>query len=174
MENFENPNFLKKKYDLHNAPETEVAAKRTEKRTGEKVSQNPEAQIQNYLDRFREIIERKEPAKRERGIEALKHILHEKFVIKEEEIPESYFESQRRIAREQGHGDIEITDEMREQLTEVIISDQKSSLDQWVTIFHPVMPPILIGLNIILSEVFWEWVNMTKKRSNLRKDQKAR
>ncbi len=67
----ENPNFLKNKYNLHNAPETESAAKRTEKRTGEKVPQGPEAQIQNYLDRFKEIIGRKEPAKRERGIEAL-------------------------------------------------------------------------------------------------------
>jgi hypothetical protein len=128
----ENPNFLKQKYNLHNAPEVEAAAKRTEKRTGEKVPQDPEDQIQNYLDRFTEIIERKEPAKRERGIEALKHILHDKFIIKPKEIPESYFESQKRLAREQGHGDIEISDELRNQLTEVIITDQKGSLDQWI------------------------------------------
>ena len=110
----------------------ETAAKRTEKRTSEKVPQNPEDRIQNYLDRFTEIIERKEPAKRERGIEALKIILHDKFVIKSEEIPEGYFESQKRLAREQGHGDIEISDELRNQLTEVIITDQKGSLDQWI------------------------------------------
>lgn len=128
----ENPNFLKSKYNLHNASETESAAKRTEKRTGEKVSQDSEARIQNYLDRFKEIIERKEPAKRERGIEALKTVLHDKFVIKEEEIPESYFELQKRLAREQGHGDIEISNELRRQLTEVIITDQKGSLDQWI------------------------------------------
>lgn len=36
------------------------------------------------------------------------------------------------MAREQGHGDIEITGELREQATEVIIADQKSSLDNWV------------------------------------------
>lgn len=128
----ENPDFLKRKYDLHNAPEVRAAAKRTEKRSGEKVPQNPADRIQNYLNRFKEIIERKEPAKQERGIEALKHILHDKFIIKPEEIPESYFDTQRRIAREQGHGDIEVTDEMREQLTEVAITDQKSSLDQWI------------------------------------------
>lgn len=128
----ENPNFLKQKYDLHNADEVKSATKRTEKRTGEKVPQNPADQIQNYLDRFKEIIERKEPAKQERGIEALKRLLHNKFIIKEEEIPESYFDGQKRIAREQGHGDIEVTDEMREQLTEVIITDQKVSLDQWI------------------------------------------
>lgn len=128
----ENPDFLKKKYDLHNAPETEAAARRTEARTKERVPQTPEARIQNYLDRFKEIIERKEPAKRERGIEALKQVLHNKFVIKPEEIPEGYFENQRRLAREQGHGDIEIPDETRNQLTEVIITDQKSSLDNWI------------------------------------------
>lgn len=132
MGNLENPNFLKKKYDLHNAPEVEAASKRTEKSTGEKVPQNPEKRIQNYLDRFKEIIERKEPAKRERGIEALKKVLHDKFIIKEDEIPESYFETQRRIAREQGHGDIEISEESRKQLTEVIITDQIGSLDQWI------------------------------------------
>ncbi|MEK7089362.1 MAG: hypothetical protein AAB920_00925, partial [Patescibacteria group bacterium] len=69
---------------------------------------------------------------RERGIEAIKQVLHDKFVIKPEDIPEAYFDTQRRIAREQGHGDIEITEEMRERLSEVVVADQKSSLDTWV------------------------------------------
>lgn len=138
----ENPNFLKNKYNLHNAPEVESAAKRTEARSrlrpaaasqaGEKVPEDPAERIQNYLERFTEIIERKEPAKRERGIEVLKEVLHKKFVIKSEEIPEGYFENQRRLAREQGHGDVEITDELRKQLKEVIITDQKSTLDNWI------------------------------------------
>ena len=128
----ENLKFLKGKYGLHKAPETESAAKRTEKRTGEKVPQAPEARIQNYLNRFKEIIDRKDPEKRERGMEALKHVLYDKFVIKPNEIPEGYFELQKRIAREQGHGDIEIDQETRRQLSEVIITDQKSSLDNWI------------------------------------------
>ena len=128
----ENPDFLKEKYGLHKSQEVESAAERTEKRTGEEVPQNPADRIQNYLDRFSEILNREDPDKRERGIEALKQILHKKFVIKSEEIPEGYFENQRRIAREQGHGDIEITQEIREQLTEVIVADQESSLDKWI------------------------------------------
>src|SRR3989344_7469423 len=48
----ENPKFLKEKYNLHNAPEVESAAKKTRKRTGEKVPQNPEERIQNYLNRL--------------------------------------------------------------------------------------------------------------------------
>ena len=128
----ENPDFLKQKYGLHNVPEVESAAKRTERRTGEKVPQNPEARIQNYLERFKEIVDRKDPEKRERGMEALKKVLYDKFVIKPKEIPERYFENQRRLAREQGYGDIEISQEMRDQLSEVIVTDQKSSLDNWI------------------------------------------
>lgn len=128
----ENPNFLKKKYDLHKSPEVESAAKRTEAHSGETVSQNPAERIQNYLDRFKEITERPDPDKRERGMEALKQVLHDKFVIKPDAIPEAYFANQRRLAREQGHGDIEITDEARDQLTEVTITDQEMTLDGWI------------------------------------------
>ena len=53
-------------------------------------------------------------------------------VIKPEDVPENYFELQRRIAREQGHGDIQITSELRQQLVEAVRADQKGSLDKWV------------------------------------------
>lgn len=130
--NMENPSFLKQKYNLHNTPEIESATKRTEVRSGEKVSQKPDAQIQNYLDRFKEIIGRPNEDDREQGMNALKHILYNKFVIKPEDIPESYFTTQQRLARELGHGEVEISEEQREQLTEVIITDQKSSMDNWI------------------------------------------
>ena len=128
----EKHDFLKEKYGLHKSEEAESAAKRTEIRTGEKVLQDPSARIGNYLDRFREIIDRKDTERRERGLEALKRILYDKFVIKPQDIPEGYFETQRRIAREQGHGDVEITKEMRRQLTETVIADERSSLDNWI------------------------------------------
>lgn len=128
----ENPDFLKKKYDLHKAPEVESAAKRTLKRTGEKVPQNTNDQIQNYLDRFKEIIDRKDPEDREMGMQALKKVLHDKFVIKEDEIPEAYYENQARLARQQGHGDIQIGKQQRKELAEVVIVDQESSLDNWI------------------------------------------
>ncbi len=126
------PEFLKQKYDLHTSDEVGSAKERTEVRTGEQLPQNPDVLIQNYLDRFKEITDRSDPEKRQRGIEALKKILHHKFVIKPDEIPEGYFENQQRLAREQGHGDIEITPDMRQQLSEVIITDQESTLDNWV------------------------------------------
>ena len=138
--------FLKKKYDLHNAPEVEEQAKRAERDPDKEVKGTPPSRIQNYLDRFNEILER--PSKvelgpkkalhtqtRERGIEALKLILYRKNVIKPQEIPEAYFAQQQKIARERGEGDIKITQKIRDQLTEVVIADQKSTLDLWVDYF---------------------------------------
>ncbi len=130
--------LLKKKYDLHKSPEVENAARRARMRTGEKVPQDPSARIQNYLDRLSNIVNPPQLEghpnfdRKERNLEMLKHGLYEKFVVKPDDIPDSYFENQKRMAREQGHGDIEITPEARSQLTEVLIADQKSSLDKWI------------------------------------------
>lgn len=52
-------------------------------------------------------------------------------VIKAEDVPEGYFELQRRIAREQGHGDIEITPEIRQEAQRIISADQRHSLRPW-------------------------------------------
>src|ERR1700742_3406126 len=106
------PEFLKKKYNLHATPEVENAASRTKARTGENVTP-PLETIQNYLDRFKEITEREDGEEKARGLRALKRVLHENFVIKAENIPESYFALQQQIAREIGHGTIEITPELR-------------------------------------------------------------
>ncbi|HKC15048.1 MAG TPA: hypothetical protein VKC89_03765 [Patescibacteria group bacterium] len=138
--------LLKRKYDLHNSPEVKSAAKRTKAKSGEKVSQDPLLLIQNYLDRFKEITDRKDPAEREHGLDAIKRLLHGKFVIKPNEIPEGYFENQRRLARELGHGNIEITIEARDQLTEVIIADQRSSLDKWIDYLSSSDAPYSSGL----------------------------
>jgi len=130
--NSENPEFLKEKYGLHTAPEVERAAERTEVHTGEKVPQAPAERIQNYLDRFTEILERPEPEKRERGIEAMKTVFHRKFVIKPEDVPESTFILEQRIAEELGHGKTEITDEFKEQKIAQIVSNQTRSMDAWI------------------------------------------
>jgi len=64
--------------------------------------------------------------------ERLKKSYHREYVIKPEDVPESYFENQQRLARERGHGDIEITEELRKQAIEVIVRDQESTFDNWV------------------------------------------
>ncbi len=131
-----NPSFLQKIYKLGSDPEKnpEVGriAKRTEVKTGAKVAERPEERIQNYLDYLRESLDPKDPHRREEKLAKFKQSLYDNNVIKPDEVPEAYFNTQRRLAREQGHGDVEINSETRRQLTEVIITDQKSSLDNWV------------------------------------------
>lgn len=126
------PEFLKQKYDLHNSPEVESAARRTEIRSGESLPHDAETQIQNYIDRVKEITERENHDERDRLMSKLKDILHDKYVIKPEQVPESAFLLEQRIAREQGHGDVEITDEFKERKTDQIIGNQTQSMDRWV------------------------------------------
>lgn len=124
--------LLKNKYSLHKSPEVDNAAKRTRAHTGVRIPQDPLLRIQNYLNRFHEITDRPDADDREHGTDAAKRLLHSKYVIKPDEVPEGYFENQQRQARELGHGDIEITGDMRTQLTDVLVADQRSSLDKWV------------------------------------------
>ena len=136
-----NPNFLKRKYELHNDPEVAKAARRTEFRTSEKVKKNPEDLIQNYLDRFKEIIDRPDKASREQGIEAIKRLLLDKFVTKYKDIPDSYWQLQESIMRERGQaGDwSRATEEEKEKAkhlnAEAVLSDQSASLEQWIDYF---------------------------------------
>jgi len=127
-----NPSFLKTKYDLHKSEEVIKTAERTKATTREKVSEKPEVRIQNYLDYLSDSLDPKDPHRREEKLTRFKQVMYDKYVIKPEGIPEAYFNTQRRIAREQGHGDVEINSETKRQLTEVVITDQKSSLDNWV------------------------------------------
>lgn len=53
-------------------------------------------------------------------------------VIDAKDVPEGYFELQRRIAREQGCGDVRITPQMRRQMIEAVQADQRASLGKWV------------------------------------------
>ena len=87
------PDFLRQRYPgLANSPEVTQAAKRTAPRTHTDVSRDPEERIQNYLDRFKEIVDNKEPQKRSGGIAALKKVLTDRYVVRVEDIPDSYWE----------------------------------------------------------------------------------
>ena len=130
--------FLVKKYDLHLKPEVQDAVEKAEHLSGETTLNTPTARIETYLSRLQNIFE-PEPLeghdhfdRKERNLSLIKEALHKNFVIKPDQIPESYWGTQQRIAREQGHGDIEVTEEMRENGAEIIIADQESSLDNWV------------------------------------------
>jgi len=148
-ENNTGPEFLQQKYQLNKDPGVIVTAKHRERR-GEKVDQGDfSTRIQNYLDRLNTIIDpprlegharlgRKTGAldgtlsKKARNLSMIKKALYKNFVTTPEDIPESYYDSIKRKHREEGHGDIEIPEDYRQELTQTIIEDQKRSLDLWV------------------------------------------
>jgi hypothetical protein len=110
--------------------EHEVARK---KRADEEVSQKPADKLADWM----EVLERTHFGHRDdpEVQERLKQYYYKENVIKEEDIPDSYYDNQKRLAREQGHGDIEVTEEMKEQLSETLITDQKFTLDKWLDYF---------------------------------------
>lgn len=65
--------------------------------------------------------------------EAVFGVFHRQYVMKPEDVPESHFEFRKRVARERGHGNIELTPEMRREIVDTIIADQKRSLDTWIS-----------------------------------------
>lgn len=65
-------------------------------------------------------------------IKQIKNIFYHQYVIKPSDVPQSYFDFQVRIARERGHGNVEMTDHMKTQLIETLILDQQRSLDRWI------------------------------------------
>lgn len=137
----ENPKFLKEKYDLHKAPEVEVAARRTEDQTGEKIPQNPEAQIQNYLDRLERLAldpDKEQQRKmigaefRPRALSLLREMVMNKYVrAHKEKMAEGAARVEERVARELGieahYGEQEF-----EQRGEIAVEDLEKSLDNWI------------------------------------------
>ena len=138
----ENPDFLKKKYNLHTSPEAEKAAERTRQKTGEKVSQNPDARIENYLDRLERIVldpEKKQGRKmfgseqRPRALLLLREMILNTYVRPhKEKMAEGAARVEERAAREMGvearYGAREL-----EQRGDIAVEDLEKSLDQWIS-----------------------------------------
>lgn len=138
----ENPKFLKEKYNLHTSPEVEKAVKRTEKRTGEKLPQNPEVRIQNYLDRLEHLAldpqkeqQRKmfgdEP--RPRVLSLLREMVMSKYVRpNKDKMAEGAAKVEERAARELGI-EAHYGEEELEQRGEIAVEDLETSLDNWIS-----------------------------------------
>ncbi|MBU2265169.1 hypothetical protein KJ784_03230, partial [Patescibacteria group bacterium] len=146
----ENPNFLKQKYDLHNAPEVAAASKRAEIKTGEKVPQNPEARIQNYLDRLERLAldpEKKQPRKmfgaepRPRALSLLREMVMNKYVRpNKEKMAEGAARVEERAAREMGM-EINYGEQELAQRGEIAVTDLEKSLDNWIAYLSDMNEP---------------------------------
>ena len=162
MEKFEG-DFIKKKYwdkeEFRDA--TEKTAHRTEVRTGESVPNTPHESIENYLDRFAEIVDSTDYERKERGLRAIERLVERKYVIKPESIIDEYIKKillgneaemlgyNRQVVKTNPEiskvvqssleirlgEDLEIYQipaELREEQENMIIEDQRSRMKAWL------------------------------------------
>lgn len=115
--------FINKLYNnLINSSEV----KRAVRKSDSKIS-NREDILKAYFYR----LEKAHDITKDRKLELLKYFYYEKYLIKE--LPEDYVELQKRVARERGYGDINVTEEMKEKMLEEVRKEQKTSLDSWIS-----------------------------------------
>ena len=94
-------------------------------------SDAPEEKIRKYISRLEHAHELSK--KSEHSLELLKKFYYDKYLIKK--LPESYINLQKKIAREEGYGDIYVSDETKEKMLNQVREDQKSTLDLWIDYF---------------------------------------
>ncbi len=118
--------------ELQTSPEVDRAVERQERETGEKLPNNPNERIEAYMDRLENVFLNPDERTRERNIELFRDKIYDALLIKSDHFPESYFDLQKRIARERGQAVEEIPENVREQMKDVAIEDQRHSLDAWM------------------------------------------
>ena len=129
--NYEGEKFLLKLYqDLDKQDGVLIAEKRSGKNSGNKYEL-----LQKYLER----LERQEKifdGEHKELEKFLKNRYYDKYVIKEEDIPDSYWKLQKKIALERGYGYLEYTDELMHKEASTIIENQKKSYKQSYLFHH--------------------------------------
>jgi hypothetical protein len=118
--------------DLQTSDEVEKAVEKQERLTGEDLPNDPGERIEAYMDRLENVFLNKDERVRERNLEMLRPAIYDAFLIKPDQVPESYFELQQQVARERGQPVENIPQNVREQMISTAIEDQKHSLDQWL------------------------------------------
>lgn len=130
----------KKEPKLHTSEPVLQAVSRKERQTGERIGRHDKSKMLNTWMKTLEDIHlgktNPETGEREERNEEVKDRIkaayHKKYIVKPEEVPESFWEFQKKIAREMGHGDIEYGEEEKNQLIEKAIQDQKDRLEAWL------------------------------------------
>lgn len=137
----ENPGsqFLNEVFNLNKSPEVDAAARRAEVLSGDKVPQKVESRVQNYLDRLQFTLNNEDPQKRERARSLIRQMLHDEYIVTPDQIVDYRLRTDQRIARQQGHGNIEITPDIRDRaydelagVIEETIGRQTDCLDAWM------------------------------------------
>ncbi len=121
MKNYEGETFLDKVYkDLHLSEIVMHTADR---------SDNKYQKIEKYMDRLEDVSKR---VIEHDKINLLKKYYYEKYIIKEENVPEAYFKAQETIALDRGYGHLTYDEKTKKEEIKQLINEQKQSLDNWL------------------------------------------
>ena len=112
--------------DLHNSQRVLNSSNKSDKRR---------EKIIKYFIRLEEVHNKVSETKSASAEKILKNFYYDLYIIKPENIPESYFNNQIEIARERGYGNITITAKDKERMIKQVIEDQKETLDKWIEYF---------------------------------------
>lgn len=118
--------------ELQKSEEVQNSVAKYERLNDEKLPNDPTDRIEAHMDRLEKIFLNPDERVRQRNLEMLREGIYDAYIIKPEEVPESYFELQQRVARERGIDAENITPDIKERMINVLIEDQKHSLDQWI------------------------------------------
>ena len=124
MNNYQGEKFLDKVYkDLHLS---EIVMHTANK------SDDKYQKIEKYMKRLEDVTKR---ASEHDKISLIKMYYYKKYVIKEQNVPESHFKKLEKIALDRGYGHVKYDEETKKQEIEHIINKQKASLDMWLDYF---------------------------------------
>lgn len=171
--NNKNIQFLKDKYELHKDKWVHNTANRSNKLQGTNIStSNIKESIWNFLKRYDEVLKNKDI--NPQSFEALKKLIFQENIIKPENIPNSYWEFQKRVIVNQWRrwelSNGEIPKQAKKSEVERILKEQKTSLWSWINYLSDPTCPYDVSMkyfilkNIItVDSDFWKRSNSTVK-----------
>lgn len=158
--------------DLQTSPEVSQAVKRRDRLDGEKTPNEPGARLEVYMSRLEKIFLTKDERVRKRNIDMLREHVYDAFIIKRENVPESYFKLQQQVARERGAPVEHIPPDTRERMIDTVIEDQKASLDGWIDYLssddavYPTWYKYIVFRNIVKLSQFDKELGKFKTRTD--------
>ena len=112
--------------NVHKSREVEDATSYM-RRSGEKIPNSPAEKLGAHIRFLNEVVNDGLLTGDQESIS--RQVDH--LTIRPDDVPQSYFDLQKKIARERGHGDIDITPSMRDTMIETIREEQTQSLESW-------------------------------------------
>ena len=123
--NYDGEKFLLKLYnDMYNDESVKHSSTK---------SDNKYEAVRKYIERLERVHEKAINHKTDTGINLLKNYYYDKYVIKREDISEKYIDYLDKVQFDQ-YG-VHMSNSQREDQKDLIIQDQKKSLDEWIDYF---------------------------------------